>query len=563
MENTIPDVLVVGAGPTGLTMACEILRHGRTCRVIDELDTPVTTSKAAVVHSRTMEELDTMGIAARLLERAKVVHGLNVFASGKRVAHVTLKGVDSPFPHPYGISQQETERALTAHFESLGGVVERGKRLEKLSQTADGITAKLASGETISARWIVGCDGAHSVVRKETGCTFEGAPYEERLIQADVRVDIPGAIDDEIMIYLHEDGPVLLFPLFKDGRYRLIVLIPAGAEALEPTLDVFQRAIDDRGPKGAKVSDPAWMVGFSIHHRRTNHYRVGRAFLAGDAAHIHSPVGGQGMNTGIQDAYNLAWKLALVTQGGAHESILDSYEAEREPVAKALLDTTDRAMHGLELIIGLRNPIAKALRDQLVSFVTSFSVVQERAARTLSMLTVGYRDSPIVRQDRLPVWQASALISVASEQPNLVDWAAFGEAPGPGERAIDAPFGGSPESGHLFDLFRSPRHVALLFDGATGSAEGYAYLERIGTRVRERLGAFIDVHLVVPHATKPAELRWDGPIVLDARGAVHQRYGARSECLYLIRPDGYVAYRSQPADEARLFEFLATIFRGA
>jgi 2-polyprenyl-6-methoxyphenol hydroxylase-like FAD-dependent oxidoreductase len=562
MENTTPDVLVVGAGPTGLTLACEILRHGRTCRLIDELDAPVTFSKAAVVHSRTMEAFDTMGLAAGLVAEAKVVHGLNVFANGKRVAHVALKGVDSPFPHPYGISQQETERALTAHLASLGGAVERGKRLEHVSETTEGVIATLASGETIGARWIVGCDGAHSVVRKEMGCAFEGAPYEERLVQADVHVEIPGAIDDEIMIYLHEDGPILLFPLFRDGRYRLIVLLPAGAPALEPTLDVFQHAVDARGPKGAKVSDPAWMVGFSIHHRRTSHYRKGRAFVAGDAAHIHSPVGGQGMNTGIQDAYNLAWKLALVSEGAAHESILDSYEAERAPIAKALLETTDRAMHGLELIIGLRNPIATALRNQLVSFVTSFSVVQERAARTLSMLTVGYPGSPIVRQDRVQVWQASALISVASEQPNLSDWAAFGEAPGPGERAVDAVFGG-PEDGHLFDLFRSPRHVALLFDGATGSAEGYAYLERVGRRLRDRLGAFIDVHLVVPHATKPAEVLWDGPVVLDAKGAVHQRYGARSECLYLIRPDGYVAYRSQPADEARLFEFLATIFRGA
>jgi 2-polyprenyl-6-methoxyphenol hydroxylase-like FAD-dependent oxidoreductase len=560
MQTPTPDVLVVGAGPTGLTMACELLRHGVTCRIVEELDAPVTFSKAAVVHSRTMEIFDDMGLAKGLVERAKAVHGFNAFAGGKRVAHVTIAGVDSPFPHPYGVSQQETEAALAAHFASNGGVLERGKRLESLEQRDDGVTAKLASGETISAKWVVGCDGAHSVVRKQTGCTFEGAAYEERLIQADVRVDLPGApMDDEIMAFLHEDGPVILFPLFKDGRYRLIVLELPGGEELEPTLDVFQRMLDERGPKGATVRDPAWMIGFKIHHRSTNHYRVGRAFLAGDAAHIHSPVGGQGMNTGIQDAYNLAWKLALVVRGGARESILDSYEAERAPVAKALLDTTDRAMQGLELGVGLRSPLAQALRNQLITFVSSLSIVQERAVRALSMLSVAYKDSPIVHQDRLPVWKASALISVASEQPNLSDWAAFGEAPGPGERAVDAAY----EGGRVFDLFHGTRHVALLFDGATGTAEGYTYLERIAERLRDRLGAWIDVALVVPHATKPAELRWDGPIVLDAKATVHQRYGARSECVYLVRPDGYIAYRSQPADEGKLFAYLGGIFQGA
>jgi 2-polyprenyl-6-methoxyphenol hydroxylase-like FAD-dependent oxidoreductase len=543
-------------------MACELARHGLAPRLIEELPAPVTFSKAAVVHSRTMEVFDDMGFAKALALRAKPVHGLNAFAGGKRVAHVTLTGVDSPFPFPCGVSQHETELALATHFASLGGVVERGKRVAKLEQNEDGVIATLTSGETIAARWVVGCDGAHSVVRKEIGCSFEGAPYEERLIQADVHIEIPGTpVDDEIMAFLHEDGPVLMFPLFRDGRYRLIVLeVPSPDVArgeLEPTLEVFQRLVDERGPKGARVSDPAWMIGFKIHHRRTDRFRVGRAFLAGDAAHIHSPVGGQGMNTGIQDAYNLAWKLALVARGVAHDSILDSYDAERAPVVRSLVDSTDRAMQGLELAIGLRNPIAQALRNQLLSFASSLSILQERAARTLSMLTVSYKDSPLVRQDRVPVWRANVLAGVASEQPSLADWAAFGDAPGPGERAADAAF----EGGKLFDLFHGTRHVALLFDGAASTAEGYAYLARVATRIRDRLGAWISVHIVVPRAAKPPELPWDGPLVLDAEGAAHQRYGARSECIYLVRPDGYIAYRSLPADEGRLFAYLATVFR--
>jgi 2-polyprenyl-6-methoxyphenol hydroxylase-like FAD-dependent oxidoreductase len=503
-----------------------------------------------------------MGVAGAILERARVVRAMNAFAGGKRVAHVELAGIDSPFPHPYGISQRETELVLGAHFASLGGVIERGKRVESFEEREDGVTAKLANGESIRARWIAGCDGAHSAVRKQMGCTFEGAPYEERIIQTDARIDFPGAPDDEIFAFLHEDGPLALFPLFQDGRFRLVVFQAQGSPDVELTLDVFQRALDARGPKGARVSDPAWMIAFRIHHRRTDHFRKGRAFLAGDAAHIHSPVGGQGMNTGIQDAYNLAWKLALVGRGAAHEALLDSYAAERAPVAKALLDATDRAMQGLELAVGLRNPVATALRNQLISLATSLSVVQNRAMKTISMLGIGYPDSPIVRQDRIPVWQANAVRSAESERPTLGDWAAFGEAPAPGERAVDAPLEGMPGRTRLFELFHGTRHVALLFDGAAATVEGYRNLERIGERLRERLGAWVDVHVVVPYATKPPDLCWDGSLILDPNGALHQRYGARSECVYLVRPDGYVGYRGQPADEERLFAYLATIFRG-
>ncbi|HEY2512869.1 MAG TPA: FAD-dependent monooxygenase [Polyangiaceae bacterium] len=558
MNDAIPDVLVVGAGPTGLTMGSELLRHGLTCRLVEELDAPVIYSKAAVVHARTMEVFDDMGVAARLLARARLVSGVSVFSGGKRVAHVPFAEVDSPFPHPYGISQADTERALAEHFTSLGGTVERGKKVEALVQRDDGVTVTLSGGETVGARWVVGCDGAHSVVRKQTGCSFEGAPYEERLIQADVRVDLPGAPDDEILAFLHEDGPVVLFPLFTDGRYRLIVLQPPGSPELEPTLEVFQRVLEARGPRGAKVSDPAWTIGFRIHHRRTDRYRVGRAFLGGDAAHIHSPVGGQGMNTGIQDAYNLAWKLALVQRGAARPELLDSYEAERAPVAQALLDATDRAMQGLGIAASLRHPVATALRNQLLGFVTSLSVVRSRALETLAMLSVGYPNSPIVRQDRPPVWDAALQRSHTSEEPSLGDWAAFGEAPGPGERAVDAPLG---DGRSLFSLFHRARHVALLFDGSAATVEGYRNLEAIGARLEEKWGEWIDVHVVVPYAAKPAELRWEGSLVLDPQGAVHKRYGARSECAYVVRPDGYVGYRGQPADEGKIVAYLETIFR--
>jgi 2-polyprenyl-6-methoxyphenol hydroxylase-like FAD-dependent oxidoreductase len=556
------DVLVVGAGPTGLTLACELKRHGVTCRLVEELAEAVTYSKAAVVHSRTMEAFADMGVADAVRRRGKPVQGVNIFAAGRRLAHIALTGVDSAFDHPLGISQHETELLLAEHFAQAGGVVERGKRLVSFEETGSGVTGTLATGEVVHARYLVGADGAHSVVRKAMGCTFEGAPYEERIIQADLRVHLPsGFADDEIMVFLHEGGPVALFPLFSDGRYRMIVLALPGTPDLEPTLPTFERMLAERGPAGASLSDPAWMVAFHIHHRRTDHYRKGRAFVAGDAAHIHSPIGGQGMNTGIQDAYNLAWKFGLVLRGAAHESLLDSYEAERAPVAAALLSTTDQAMHGIETLLGMTNPVATALRDQLVTLVGKLSFVHERAVQTISMLSIGYKDSPIVRQDRLAPWHASVFRSPESEHPTLSDWVVFGETPGPGERAADAPLEGGGTHTRLFDLFRGTRHVALLFDGAASTAEGHAHLTGIGRALRDRLGEWVDVHVVVPQAARPAGLAWDGSVVLDPRGEIHRRYGARSECLYVIRPDGYIAYRSQPADEARLFDYLKLVFR--
>ena len=317
MTSANTDVLIIGAGPTGLTMACELLRHGLSCRIVDELDAPVTTSKAAVVHARTMEVFDDMGVAPTILAHARIVKGLRLFSKEKELAHAVASGIDSPFPHPYGISQHDTERALGEHLVSLGCAVERGKRLESLDLGDAGVTAHFASAgsgrDSIDAKWLVGCDGAHSAVRKGLGFTFEGAPYEERLVQADVKIEWPTPMPaDEALAFFHHEGPVLMFPLFRDGRYRVIALLFGEAPDVEPTLEALQGVLDRRGVRGAKMSDPAWTIAFRIHHRMSDHYRKGRAFIAGDAAHIHSPAGGQGMNTGIQDAYNLAWKLALV-----------------------------------------------------------------------------------------------------------------------------------------------------------------------------------------------------------------------------------------------------------
>jgi 2-polyprenyl-6-methoxyphenol hydroxylase-like FAD-dependent oxidoreductase len=541
------DVLVVGAGPTGLTLACELKRHGVRCRVIDRLAEPVVFSKAAVVHARTMEVFDAMGCAEAMLRQSKALHGVRVYCEGKRVAQISFDELDSPYPHVFGASQHDTEAVLAEH---LGETIERGVELESFVQEDDGVRARMRSAggtSEIHARYLVGADGSHSRVREILGIPFEGSSYEERIIQADVRVTWPIAMDDDEMIaFLHPDGPLGCFPLFKDGRYRLIALLPPNVER-EATLETFQQIAEERAMPGVKISDPAWMVPFRIHCRMVPRYRDRRAFLAGDAAHIHSPAGGQGMNTGIQDAFNLAWKLALVIRAAARPELLDSYDAERRPIARATLDATDQATKRGAAAIRLRHPVAVGLRNQLMGFVTSLDVVREKVTQMMSMLGLGYEGSPIVRQDRTSAWNANVAFG-DGEHPSLVDWAAFGDGPAPGARVA-----------RLFEQRHSPKHSLLLFDGAGATEAGYANLDRIVQRVRTRYGTHVEVAVVLPGGRKPKGLSSDCPILDDADGALHQYFGARSECLYLVRPDGYVGYRSQPADEGKLIAYLENL----
>ena len=306
------------------------------------------------------------------------------------------------------------------------------------------------------------------------------------------------------------------------------------------------------------------MVPFRIHSRRSKRYRDKSAFIAGDAAHIQSPAGGQGMNTGIQDAYNLAWKLALVVRGGSEASLLDSYEAEREPIAKSLLAATDVATRALQFVATLENRFTVALRNQIVGFATGLDVLGTKVSREVSMLELRYRDSPIVGQDRPSIWSTDVVHSGRVEAPALADWAAFGDGSAPGDRAPEVVFGeGAAGWSRMGDVLRGPKHALLLFDGAAATAEGYRNLAAIAGHIEKSYGDVIAVHVIVPSAEKPEALAWSGSMVLDADDAVHRRYGARSECLYLIRPDGYLAYRCQPASDEKLGAYLQAIYKSA
>lgn len=559
------DVLVVGSGPTGLAMAFELQRHGLRCRIVDQNEGPSLWSKAQAIHARTLELLERAGIVDELLEDGKRIQQVTVYTERRSVANMRIEGLDTRYPYIYSLPQRDTEIVLARCLERAGTVVEHGVRLERFTQDGEGVDATIvhADGrqETVRAGWLLGCDGSHSTVRHALGLQFEGSTYEIRIIQADVHVTLPMEVEeDEAVIFLGPETVVGLLPLPGPNRYRMLVPRPPGDET-EATLENFRAIFAKVGPAEAVIDDPAWMIAFRLHCRMVEHYRVGRVFLAGDAAHIHSPTGGQGMNMGIQDAFNLAWKLALVQRGVGQPVLLDSYHAERHPVAEATLAGTDATTSGLVFNLSLRNSVALELRNQLLGFATGLGLLRRKAARTASMLTVRYADSPIVGQDR-PTLLGSRMLGGGDEAPTVRDWFHFGHGPGPGERAPDVLLDEEQEhSPRLFQSLDSKLHTLLLFDGAAASEAGYRGLVELAARVEARFPGLVAVCIVVPHEQRPAALaEWAGEVLLDAAGAVHERYGARSESLYLIRPDGYVGYRSQPADADKLVAYLERIF---
>ncbi|MGL6095578.1 MAG: FAD-dependent monooxygenase [Fimbriiglobus sp.] len=553
MPGELP-VLIVGAGPTGLMLAGELLRYGVACRLIDARNGPGTTSRALVVQARTVEIFSHLGMAEPLLARGIKLHGVNAYSGGQRLMHISMDEIDSPVPFVVGIPQSRTETVLAERLAGLGMAPEWNVELTEFVQDSAGVTANLraANGttETVRCRWVVGCDGAHSTVRKGAGLTFLGETYESGFALADVAVDWP-LPHDELHLFPGTNGVVAAFPLPGDNRYRIVWetepkrTVAAGQPAEhgeihsrpEPTLDDVRAVLAERTGHACGVRDPEWFANFRVNSRMAAAYRNGRAFLAGDAAHIHSPAGGQGMNTGLQDAFNLAWKLAFVEHGGAHDKLLDTYHDERHAVGVSLLRTTDR----MASVAMIRHPVATAVRNTLMSVLTQLEVVRHRALRTISELAVGYRASPLSAEHHGGLFGA---------------WSDFARGPQAGDRAPDAPLLTTAGPGHIFDLLRDPKRFTLLaFTGTSENEEAVGQLRGLAARVRDEWAARVQTAVIV-RGGSPAEGE-----PADPDGTAHDKYGARSACLYLIRPDGYIAFRTQPADGTMLTEYLRTWLR--
>jgi 2-polyprenyl-6-methoxyphenol hydroxylase-like FAD-dependent oxidoreductase len=404
------DVLVVGAGPTGLMLANQLIRRGIRTLIIDRHAGPSVETKAIGVQARTLEIYSHLGIVDRALELGKRGTGGNIWADGQRRARVILSDAGdqvTPYPYLLVLGQDDNERLMGDRLRQLGSSVQWSTELVSLTQQADSVTAVLklpdGSQRNLVAAWVAGCDGARSAVRESNGITFAGAPYEHVFFVADT--EMTGTmIPDEVNVYLFRDGFHLLFPMRGKDHWRIAGILPPSLRN-KPGLKFEEVIPSVRTEAGDALSIKSctWFSTYRIHHRRAVRFRDHRCFLMGDAAHIHSPVGAQGMNTGLQDSYNLAWKLALVVKNQAKPALLDSYEQERIPVATALLNGTDRAFR----LVVSDLWIAGLLRTKILARIAAFAVnrksVQRRAFRTVSQTGIRYPKSSLSRSlDRLP-----------------------------------------------------------------------------------------------------------------------------------------------------------------
>jgi len=383
--STLPDttdVVIVGAGPTGLTLAGILARERVPFVLVDRLAEGSNTSRAAVVHARTLEVLEEIEVTDRLRAGGLVVPRFTLRDRDRVLLTIRFDGLSTRYPYTLMIPQNATEAILLARLREMGGDVLRPHEVTDVRQDADGVTATVTADggfRTLRGRYLVGADGMHSVVRERAGVGFTGGTYEQSFALADVRMSwrIPG---DEVMLFLSPDGLVVVAPL-PGGRHRIVATMDDAPE--HPDIADVQRLLDTRGPVAgaARVEEIAWSSRFRVHHRIVDRYRAGRILLAGDAAHVHSPAGGQGMNTGIQDAVALGRALTAVVRG-AKESRLDEYDRVRRPVARRVVAFTDR----MTRMATLRTPRARAMRNILVGLIGRIPAFRRFLAMELSEL---------------------------------------------------------------------------------------------------------------------------------------------------------------------------------
>lgn len=560
------DVLIVGAGPTGLVLAYELARRGVNFRLIDKNEGPAEQSRALLIQVRSLETFAFMGLIDEFLKKGLPIAQLHIFVKQKSLFQNNFQNLDSPYPFPLVLPQNDTEAILLAALAAKGIQVERQTELLRFEAKKDSVEVFLrkATGkpnqrhrrgegealaaqrssplaglpmegttrvpvieESFSCSYLVGCDGSHSVVRHGLDLPFKGSPYPEGFILADV--ELQSSLHPKDLYLLWQEKRFLAVLPMRDTRVRLISMRTPGSEASkEVTQEEFQSYVDRCIPGGGKILRSYWLANFHLHHRGVPRYQVDGVFLAGDAAHIHSPAGGQGMNTGIQDSFNLAWKLALRLKNPRYEKVLNSYSPERQPVGERVLKTTDRFFR-IVVSAGLGG---RFIRNFILPLVAKFVLprVMGSVARFVSQLQVNYRSSSLVAQAAGQNWPSSS--------------------PKPGERAPDAPLKelATSRSLKLYEIFRNVEFILLVFLDSSKEIN----LEKL----------LADLNSLSPGLWKTVVIasspEMKGAGYQDENGSLSKKYGL-CEGLYLIRPDRYVGYRQQGFNLNSFQEYLIKI----
>lgn len=371
------DVLIIGAGPTGLALAASLVARGVTTAVVDQQAAGANTSRAAVVNARTLEVLEGVDVARRLVKEGIEAPRFTIRDRGRTLIPIDFSGLPTEYPYSLMVPQSTTERLLLERLEELGGSVQRPRSVTAIDQDPDGVTATFEDGDVVRARYVVGADGIRSIARQQAGIDFEGSVYDESFVLADVKLtgDAP---HDQVILYWATAGLTVVAPL-PDGTYRIVAPVADAPEV--PSAEFVQQILDTRvGADRLEVTAVIWGSRFRVHHRVADTFRAGRLLLAGDAAHVHSPAGGQGMNLGIQDAVALAHALAAVLDG-APDSLLDEYSDTRRPIAKDVVAMTDRLTR-----LATLPRAARPIRNAVIGLAGRVPSIRLALARRLSGL---------------------------------------------------------------------------------------------------------------------------------------------------------------------------------
>ena len=510
------DVLIVGAGPTGLMLANQLVRRGVRVLIIDRQPWPSRETRALGVQARTLEIYSHLGIVNQALELGKRGTGGNIWAAGKHRARIAISDAGAkatPYPFVLILGQDDNERIMGDHLRNLGVSVQWNTELVSLTQRSDSVTALLqlsdGSQRNIVASWLAGCDGARSAVRESCGISFAGAPYEHVFYVADVEMT-GSMVPDEVNIYLFREGFHLLFPMRGKDHWRIAGILPPELRD-QPGLkfDAVVPSLLKDSAEGFSIKGCSWFSTYRIHHRSAVRFRDLRCFLLGDAAHIHSPMGAQGMNTGIQDAYNLAWKLALVLQNQADPALLDSYEQERIPVARALLSGTDRAFRLIVSDHWFAGIFRTKILARIAAFALNRSAAQKFGFRTVSQTGIRYRNTFLSKS-------ANSIPTTAPQPGDRFPWLHLKFADG-----------GSVED--VFQKLDDLRFHLLLFGQPLPSDGALPSLQPLSA------------HVIPDDPSNTQEL---------ALANIPQ------PSFYLVRPDGYIGLCGSQFDAAALRRYL-------